>query len=114
MKDKLLVFVSFPGSGEGCSRLCFGFDMGGISAWDDLIGTADALECGRSTCERLPGPVFTGLSLDEVLSGCRLGLEYGCGCVSELGVTLRIDESSLGGVSIIRGIGCRSSCVVGV
>lgn len=46
MKDKLLVFVSFPGSGEGCSSDCDGLDGGGMEfAGGGVRGVIDGIDC---------------------------------------------------------------------
>lgn len=69
MKDKLLVFVSCPGSGEGCSRFCFGFETGGTSVRDVFINTPDALACVRDIVGRAAAAALTRFSREEVLSG---------------------------------------------
>ena len=79
IKDRLLVLVSFPGSGEGCSRLCVGLDCGGMVApLDGGRPVTLGIDCFDGIGGLGGGTTLFLSSLEETLSGWRIGCCTGC------------------------------------
>ncbi len=84
MKDRLLVFVSLPGSGDGCedicSRLWLLLEPGGIPLW--LFNSDDCFmgpRCGG-------GEIGLASSRDDLRSGRRFWIEVEVEGIGDEGV----------------------------
>lgn len=73
MNDRLLVLLSFPGSGEGCSRLWGGRDDGGIAFADVERGARLGKDCLLGMGGLWGDTALCLSSRDDNLSGCRTG-----------------------------------------